>query len=341
MKILVDVGHPSHVHFYRNAIAELKNRGHEVLVTARDKEVVFQLLKAYGIPYLNRGGAKAGLLRKAVAMVEIDVAILKTALRFRPDVLTGEHNPYIAQASMLLGKPSAIFADTEHARIASMLTFPFASRIYTPMWFKKSLGRKQLRYNGFKEQAYLHPKYFKPNDAVLERLGLEKTDRYAVLRLVSWNAAHDRSQQGITNVRGLIELLEREFRVFISSESSLPEDLGKYRASIPPEELHDLLYHAGLHVGEGATTATEAGLLGTPSVYISTLAGTMGNFDELARYGLAYSYRTITEAEGKIQELLDVKAKENWRSLRERVMEDKIDVTKFMVEQIESQNERP
>jgi hypothetical protein len=39
MKILIDIGHPAHVHFFKNAIRELEGRGHEVKVTARDKEV--------------------------------------------------------------------------------------------------------------------------------------------------------------------------------------------------------------------------------------------------------------------------------------------------------------
>ena len=37
MKLLVDMGHPAHVHFFRHAIRELESRGHEVRITARDK----------------------------------------------------------------------------------------------------------------------------------------------------------------------------------------------------------------------------------------------------------------------------------------------------------------
>jgi hypothetical protein len=37
LKILIDIGHPAHVHFFRNAIRVLEGRGHDVKVTARDK----------------------------------------------------------------------------------------------------------------------------------------------------------------------------------------------------------------------------------------------------------------------------------------------------------------
>jgi predicted glycosyltransferase len=44
MKVLIDIGHPAHVHFYKNTIKELEAKGHEVLVTARDKDVAINLL---------------------------------------------------------------------------------------------------------------------------------------------------------------------------------------------------------------------------------------------------------------------------------------------------------
>jgi hypothetical protein len=54
MKILIDMGHPAHVHFFKNTIWELEKRGHQVKVTARDKDVTLKLLEAYGIPYVVR-----------------------------------------------------------------------------------------------------------------------------------------------------------------------------------------------------------------------------------------------------------------------------------------------
>ncbi|MFH1126003.1 MAG: DUF354 domain-containing protein [Candidatus Altiarchaeota archaeon] len=337
MKILLDIGHPGHVLFYRNAISQLTKRGHQVLVTARDKEVVFQLLKAYGIPYLNRGGAYTGLLRKALGMLKIDAYMLKTALKFKPDVLTGIHNPYIAHSAFLMGKPSVIFTDTEHARIANLLTFPFATRICTPNWFKKDLGVKHVRYDGFKELAYLSPKYFKPDINVIDRMDVGKNEKYAVVRLVSWKAAHDVNQRGILNPARLIKKLEANYRVFLSSESPIPREFEKYKLKTNPEELQSVLYYASMQVGEGSTTATEAGLLGTPSVYISTLVGTMGNFEELRKLQLVYSYKTIEEAEPKINELIeDADSKKKWAARSMEVTLQKADVADFIAKQIES-----
>jgi len=36
MKILIDIGHPAHVHLFRNLIKNLEHKGHFVLVTVKD-----------------------------------------------------------------------------------------------------------------------------------------------------------------------------------------------------------------------------------------------------------------------------------------------------------------
>ena len=38
MRVLIDILHPAHVHFFRNFHAEMEGRGHQVCITARDKD---------------------------------------------------------------------------------------------------------------------------------------------------------------------------------------------------------------------------------------------------------------------------------------------------------------
>lgn len=54
MRFLVDLCHPGHVHFFRPALARLQAEGHQLLVTARDKDVTVELLRAFAIPQLAR-----------------------------------------------------------------------------------------------------------------------------------------------------------------------------------------------------------------------------------------------------------------------------------------------
>lgn len=84
--------------------------------------------------------------------------------------------------------------------------------------------------------------------------------------------------------------------------------------------------------------AVESAILGTPSIYVSSLAGTMGNFSELEeKYGLLFNYSESEAALAKAVELLkDPELKKTWGLKRAALLRDKINVTEFMVELIES-----
>ncbi len=342
MRILVDIGHPGHVHFYKHAIWRLQEKGHEVLVSARDKDVTLALLDHYGFPYRTlsaSGHGRWGLLRE---FLQREWALLRLIRQFNPDVVTEIGGLFIAPVCRLLGKPSIVFTDTEHVAIDRYLTHPFASVICTPECFKRDLGRRHIRYAGYHELAYLHPNYFQPDPTVLDELGVSQDEPYIVLRFVAWTASHDLGQQGFSTEmkREIVRTLSCYGRVFITSETELPAEFEAFRITVPPHRIHDVLAFARLYLGEGATMATEAGLLGTPSIYVSSLVGTMGNFVELMdRYELVYSYYDPAEALRKAVQLLeqeDVRAE--WQQRRERLLAEKIDVTAWAVELIEGSN---
>ena len=55
MKILIDLGHPAHIHYFRNFMKIMQAKGHEFAFVARDKEVLQTLLLNYNIKYTSRG----------------------------------------------------------------------------------------------------------------------------------------------------------------------------------------------------------------------------------------------------------------------------------------------
>jgi len=83
MRILVDIGHPAHVHLFKNFIWEMEKRGHLVLVTAREKDVAIQLLKAYNIPFTPVGKKGTGSLNLAKEWIIRDIEITRIAKRVR------------------------------------------------------------------------------------------------------------------------------------------------------------------------------------------------------------------------------------------------------------------
>src|SRR5450432_4235039 len=64
MRVLVDVGHPGHVHFYRQAVAQLRAEGHEVVLSARDKDVTLELLRTFSLEHVCLSSAHGSLIRE-------------------------------------------------------------------------------------------------------------------------------------------------------------------------------------------------------------------------------------------------------------------------------------
>jgi len=188
------------------------------------------------------------------------------------------------------------------------------------------------------ELASLHPNRFTPNPAVLTELGLAEGDPFIIVRFISWQASHDVGQYGVRDKVRLVKALEQYGHVLITSEGALPPELQSYQIRGDPEKLHDLLYYATLYVGEGGTTAAEAAVLGTPSIFVSSLAKTMGNFIELEEtYDLLYSFTDGSAALDRAIEILqDPASQKNWKIKRDRLLKDKIDVSTFMIWFIEN-----
>jgi len=337
MRILIDMGHPGHVHFFKNFIWEMEKKGHTVLITARNKEITLDLLSKYHFDFIPVGRQKSGKFNLIKEWVLRDLQILKIAREFHPDFLMGIGNPSVAHVAKLLSKKSLVFTDTEHAKFANGVTFPFADVICTPSCFNYDAGPKQVRYNGYHELAYLHPNRFTPNPDVLTELDLAEGDPFIIVRFVSWQASHDVGQHGIRDKVGLVKALEEYGRVLITSEGALPPELQPYQIRVSPEKLHDLLYYATLYVGEGGTTASEAATLGTHAIHISTTAKYCGIFCDLNRYGLLWTSESDEETIQKAIELLqDPNLKNVGQYKRSCLVDEKIDVTAFMVWFIEN-----
>jgi uncharacterized protein len=337
MKILIDITHPAHVHFFKNAARIWQYRGHEVKFVSRDKEITIQLLDELGIPHQALSKIRQGLLGLSFELIEHQSKLFAIAKRFQPDVMLNIGGTFIVHAGKLLGIKTCVFTDTEHAKLANSLTFPFANWIITPDCFLGELGKKQVRYKGYQELAYLHPNYFTPNMEVLFEHGLKPDEKFFIIRFISWGAAHDLGQQGFSGKDkiNLVHQLENYGRVIITSEGPLPKILESNKIKISPTKIHDLLYYAFMYIGEGATMASEAAILGTPSVYINPLLS--GNLNELIDdYHLIYHF---SEGGTALKFVLDLADKKNLLTIHKRrqqqLLIDKDDVTVWLVNFIE------
>ena len=341
MRILVDITHPAHVHFFRNAIRLWRRNGHEVLITAREKDIALNLLQRYGLEYEDLGPAKTGLLGLGSELCSRTAKLGRLMRKFRPDVMTAIGGVFIAQAGFWLRVPSVVFYDTENAWLSNLLTYPFCTTVSTPDCYEGRVPRsKHHTYAGYHELAYTHPNYFQPDSEKLSSFDLTPDTPFILLRLVSWGAAHDVRDHGFTGVVEAVRRLEQFGRVLISSEATLPDALQPYRIASSPELVHHLLAFARLFIGESATMASESATLGTPAILVSTSVRGYTNEQE-GRYGLTFTFSDPKTAQrdalDKAVEILESpNSGKKWQERRSRMLSEKIDVTRQVVSLVES-----
>lgn len=270
MKILFDINHPAHVHYFRNVINRFDQESNEVIVVSRNKELEHELLDIYGIEFISRGKGGQSFFERFFYHVYAVLLIVSVILSKKVDVVVSFMHPYAAQAAWLTRRPTIVFSDTEKAMLHHVFTTPFADQIHSPFTFNKDLGKKHHKFNSFMELSYLNTESFKPEKKVLDDLKIKEGQKFAIVRFVSRKSLHDWGHAGISKSDKvhLVERLSENVKVFISSEEKLPKEIQKYKINISPEKIHDLLYRSALYVGESATMAAESILLGTPAVFI-------------------------------------------------------------------------
>jgi hypothetical protein len=318
-------------------MAAMRSTGHDFFIVVRDKECTHSLLESAGLSYVSRGKGSGIVAGKLFNMLSIDVKLYNLARKYKPDIFFSFGSPYTAHAAFLLKKPHIVFDDTDYNPLVQALYRPFSQAIVVPTCYQNKLSSKHIVFDSFLELAYLHPKYFQPDKDVISLLGLNEHEKYAIVRFVAWQAAHDLFKKGISinlKVR-IVKELSKHCRVFISSETELPCELKPYSLHVLPEKMHDVLAQASLYYGESPTMAAESAALGVPAIFASTAK--RGYIDELAlKYKLincfSTDHKSIEQSLQKAVELLKKPTiKEEYQKRRYAMLSEKIDITTFMI----------
>lgn len=336
MRILVDITHPAHVHFFRHAIRYWQDAGHAVCIISRDKDITLQLLDEFGFEHLPLGHARGGMMGLGIELVQRARGISRVARRFKPDVAAAVAGTFLVYGCLPQRVPVVVFYDTEHANLSNRMAYPLAKAVVTPRAYQKSVGKKQIRYAGYQELAYTHPSVFTPDPAVLDVEGLSRGEAFSIVRLVNWGASHDVGDYGVKNLREVIDTLSHYGRVILSSEKNLPDDLKPLVLRGPRQNMLHLQAFAQLFFGESATMASECAMLGAPAIFVST--SRRGYIEEQQdRYKMVFSFNDPETAQqeglAKAVELLsDPTTKERWQAKCDVMLSELIDVSRFIAE---------
>jgi uncharacterized protein len=296
MRIWIDITGPAHVLVFRPLIALLRERGHEVEVTARAYSQTIQLLQRHGIDAEVIGGhGGRSRARKLAVMVERMPKLRRWARSRGFDAALAHGSHYLTMAARSLGIPSSTTFDYEFATLQHQFGCRAANYVVVPEAIPpERLERygarppKLRRYSGLKEEYYLAD--FEPDPTVVEQLGLDREQIIVTVRTPPAVALYHRQTNPL--FPRVLERLNEEdgVQTVVLPRTAEQVDevrgLGYASVRVPDEavDAQSLVSYSDLVVGAGGTVNREAAALGVP-VY-TTFSGRLGGVDEwLVREG--------------------------------------------------------
>jgi len=338
-KFLFDIGHPAHVHLFRNLIAYLKENELPYVVTSRQKDLTGQLLDHYGIPHRVLSKQRHSLPGQAIEFLlrTARIYFLHRKYRFTHALGTSVSIGYLSLFTAGHVKSLNFSEDDDDViPIQAFLSYPFSTWIVNPTSIRhRRWTSKRILLPTYHELAYLHPNHFSPDLKILQKYNLEKQG-FLIMRLSSLKAHHDRNEAGIsTNLASEIRDVAGPIIVIESRET-----LNGQR--IDPWDMHHLLAFARVLVSDSQTMTIEAALLGTPSIRISTFKDRLSCLDEIEAaldYTSSFFPNQTDDILEAIENILENDASPNdLQQIRYRFLESKLDLTNWMVNRIVREN---
>ncbi len=337
MNILMDISHPAHLHLIRNTYFQLKNKGHNVFVTAKNVPSITTLLKLYEIPYELFASKKDSLFHKGIFQLEYNFKLWRFVVKNKIEL--GFSSSFTMTQVAPFTKMDAVLLDDDDDEVEPLVVIfghPLAKVVLSPDCVKRKT-KNLISYAGFQELAYLHPNWFKPDKEVLNEVGLKEGEVFFLLRFNALKAYHDTGVKGLSleDKRNLISILEKKGKIFITTERNIEDEFKKFQLNISQDKVHSLLYYATMFISDSQTMSSEAAILGTPAIRCNTFAGKISYLEEQEhKYELTYGFKPNESKKmfEKIHELLDIAdLKKVWAKRREKLLSDKIDVTAFFI----------
>lgn len=344
MNIAFFVYHPVEPQMYFPIANKLRIDGNKVIFILFEKENIEEiLLKEMGFPYFKVKKHSSSIISKLTRILQTLLFVRKLLIQNEIDVVFSATSIY-AGIPALFSKTLRIgFTDTETAKLNNYFASPFFQAIITPDCFYERIpSKKHIPIKSYKELAYLHTCRFFPNENVLHHLGISLIEKIVLLRFSALHAAHDiglksKADEYHEQILYYIKELSKYAKVFIScTEKDLGPEFDEYRLNIHPSQYIHLLSFCTLYIGEGTTTASEAGVLGVPWINIQeTKRGYL--IDQEKNYELGFRTDNISYAfETALKWIQQDNIKEMWQVKRKKLLAEKIDFAAFLVWFIEN-----
>ena len=264
-KLLSDALTPKQARIAAVLYKEGLQRGFELVITCREYFHLADVLKMYDVPYICVGRYGASLYEKLIYGIERQRALAEVAKDVEGYV--GFPSPDAARVVFGLGRPLVVLNDTPHAVHVNRLGLPLAEVLVAPAavpaeaW-RPYCPRKVETFEGVFE--YMWVSRFAPDPSVVKDIGLEPGG-YVVLRPEESHAAY--YKWDMAQVRKAFVEVAKSMGYVVVNVPRYPDQVieGVVNLTKAVDHLQLAYFSAGVVTG-GATMATEAALLGVPSL---------------------------------------------------------------------------
>jgi predicted glycosyltransferase len=271
LNVWVDLTNSPHVLVMRPVIGELRRRGHDVHVTARDFAQTLELCERFGIDHTAIGRHQGGgLAAKARGLAARSLGLARWARGRRFDLALGHGSNDITVAAVLLRIPSSTTFDYEWATVQHNVNCRLARAVIVPevipaeRLYRYGARGKIHAYPGLKEEYYLAD--FEPDRTVIGELGLDSEHPIAVVRTPPEVSLYHRFENDL--FAQVLDRLAAAAQVIVLPRTpEQRETLGRRGGLIIPDHAIDtqsLIAYSDVVVSAGGTMNREAVALGTP-----------------------------------------------------------------------------
>ena len=272
MTIWFDLTNSPHINFFRQLIEELKQEGHNVIITCRPLANTIDLLDLYHMDYTIIGKHYGkSIWKKAIGFPIRVWELYKFIKGKRIDAGISQSSFYSPIAGYLAGIPTIYTNDNEHAA-GNKISFLFAKKILVPEFIpKKNISNffvkesKIFQYPGVKEGIYLWEKY---SDVSYPTATANKI----FIRTEPQTAQYYSAQSNFMD--DIIKDLKNKYQIFILPRSSdQAEHYSKpafqgVTVCKKPMRLDEIANECLLFIGAGGTMTREMAVIGVPTISV-------------------------------------------------------------------------
>lgn len=310
-KIWIDLDNSPHVPFFRPIIDELKARGYNLFVTARDAYQVRELLEYYGVEgrVVGKHYGRHKIL-KAVGTCWRAVVLTAMVRREKPDISVCHGSRGCLITSKLLKIPNLTMTDYEFTTsVPYMRPTWIIMPSVVPNDHLSVAGPIIMNYPGIKEDVYLSR--FVPDPKLRTRLGIEPEELLITIRPPATEAHYHNPEAEILLNAALDRFVaEPEMKIILLPRNKRQEAelRAEWRAAIAskkiliPDHVEDgmnLIWNSDLVISGGGTMNREAAALRVP-VY-SIFRGKIGAVDRyLSDNGRLVLLTSVEDVKNKI-----------------------------------------